>query len=605
VKQRLCSLGLLLLASAAAGFWAMLLELLKAQRLAEYEGVWEEMLPGRALAFLIYWLLILSFSLPLHLFLARLFRRCSATTVSLGAVGLAGALVWMLIALLQHELNPRYAVLLPLTFPLLALLGAIALRSISSPWTAFIVGIALLHFGLANLIYEPRLKTRPWGEPPRNEPLLVFIVADALRADVCSAYGGPVPTPHLEALASGGLLFRHAYSPAPWTLPSMYSIAAGGYHPLPPGGVPTGDAGKWLPGMERGGVALIGNWLLGGSDGFAASFKAAGDVAVLNSLQAEHEGFMPLTPFLQRALHVTGILKIPHRPLDTSRVLLRQLRHLLARRDGQIGALYLHLMDPHDPYSPPHDFVSPRLRGRFFSPSPARNWGSKQLDADRRIALSEAEQAEARALYEAEVQYVDKCLGVVLSALQDRQAQDLYRPIRIVFTADHGEEFWDHGGFYHGHTLYQEQLHVPLIVAGSGVATDVVSERVSLTSLVPSLRGLDGEAGGPLTETLRSGAAPEASPVFAYATVPVASVLHDVAVIQGDYKLILHRDGHTMELYNLSADPREQHNLVQEEPLRAAELHRLLETWKAGTPLHEDETESREATERLEALGYL
>jgi len=190
----------------------------------------------------------------------------------------------------------------------------------------------------------------------------------------------------------------------------------------------------------------------------------------------------------------------------------------------------------------------------------------------------------------------------------------------IVFLGDHGEELWDHGGFYHGHTLYQEQLHVPLIVAGPEIAAQVVDTPVSLVDVVPALwevyarRDVLGELevpehlagrGGALADTLLEGAQLEAEPVFAYGTVPGDFVEHEYAVIDGGWKLIEHRDGVTCELYHLETDPKEQRDLCAEEPEKAAKLRALLDAWKAETPLRVEASENDEALERLEALGYL
>jgi len=569
-------------ASVAAFFG--LLELLKASRSATFEGIWPELLPGWGAAVTVYFLLLLA---PTALFMALLARRRPS---ALAAACLSGALLWLLLNAFRAD-AAGVAML-----PAAALAGAAALlltrwaaaRAVylSSAW-----GVAL--FAGYGVALAPLLPVPAAFRAEQAGNTYLLIVADALRADYCSTYGGPVPTPNLDRLAACGVLYENAIAPAPWTLPSMYSIAARGFHPLPANRVPSRFGGdRWLPAFETAPAVLAGNWLLGAENGLLEAYAdERPDYLVLNSLNAEYEDPLALAPVFREALARLGLHGTLKRPLDTSRVLLRRLFAGLA--SGAWSGAYLHLMDPHDPYAPPPTFAPRGLAGRYFSPSPARNWGTRMLDARRGIDLSPLEQAEVRALYEAEIRYVDACVGKILDAVE---ARGLSERMVIAFTADHGEELWDHGGFYHGHTLYQEQLHVPLIVAAPQLAPDRVAGHVSLIDLMPVLEGLvKGEQA-----TLQPG------PVFAYGTVPLDRLRHEYAVISGGFKLIEHRDAQTVELYDLSTDPKEQHDLSATRADKTTEMRGLLESWKARTPLwQQDSGDDAEVLQRLETLGYL
>jgi hypothetical protein len=571
-------------AAASVALFFGLLELLKASRSATFEGIWPELLPGWGTAITVYFLLLL---VATALFLALMARRRPS---ALAAACLSGALLWVLLNTFRAD-AAGVAML-----PAAALAGAAALlltprgaaraRYLSGAWgAALFAGYGAM---LAPLVPTPAAFR---AEQAGNTYLL--IVADALRADYCSTYGGPVPTPNLDRLAARGVLYESAIAPAPWTLPSMYSIAARGFHPLPANRVPSRFGGdRWLPASDAAPAVLAGNWLLGAEDGLLEAFAAERpEYLVLNSLNPEHEDPLVLAPVFREALTRLGLHRTLERPLDTSRVLLRRL--CIGLGSGEWSGAYLHLMDPHDPYAPPPAFAPRGLAGRYFSPSPARDWGTKVLDARRGIDLSPLEQAEVRALYEAEIRYVDACVGKILDAVE---AQGLSERMVIALTADHGEELWDHGGFYHGHTLYQEQLHVPLIVAAPQLAPGRVAGHVSLIDLMPVLEGLvQGEQ-----------AALQPGPVFAYGTVPLDHLRHEYAVIDGGFKLIEHRDGQTVELYDLSADPKEQQNLAATRPDKATEMRGLLESWKASTPLwQQDSGDDAEVLQRLETLGYL
>jgi arylsulfatase A-like enzyme len=209
------------------------------------------------------------------------------------------------------------------------------------------------------------------------------------------------------------------------------------------------------------------------------------------------------------------------------------------------------------------------------------------------------------------VAYVDSELGRLLDGLK---ALGLDSNTLIVLTADHGEEFLDHGGFEHGHTLYEELLHVPLVFRLPGLVPSgrVVSQNAGLVDVAPTLCELAGIPTPPsfhgqsLVNALQGRERPD-RPLLAHGNFwgpPLSSWR------AGDWKLILTpgADGvETAELFDLASDPLERENLAARRPEKVAELReeldalcRQLEARARGTTVELDE----ELQRRLGALGY-
>jgi arylsulfatase A-like enzyme len=180
--------------------------------------------------------------------------------------------------------------------------------------------------------------------------------------------------------------------------------------------------------------------------------------------------------------------------------------------------------------------------------------------------------------YRSEIHRVDTALERLVTAL--RRSGRLASTI-VVITGDHGEEFRDHGGQFHGTTLYQELVHVPLLVAVPGGDARVLDQPVSLTDLAPTLLDLvgvtspssmDGQSfAGLLTDE------PWMSrPLFAYNTSYTVDMQRQAAVIDGTLKLIEDEGKGTLELFELADDPAEQVNLVDDAPGDAKRLRCLL-----------------------------
>jgi arylsulfatase len=280
-------------------------------------------------------------------------------------------------------------------------------------------------------------------------PSIVLVVIDTVRADHLTPYGYERDTsPHIERLARSGTLFLQGVAASPWTGPSVASIVTGRYpdevgirglrHRLPPS-VPS--LAQILRDAGYATAAVVSNALAGPAYGYHRGY---------DSFHFEHYKLQP-----------EGSAAPPGQPYFTAdRVTERALAWIASAPKPFF--LYLHYTDPHEPYLPP-----PRWRDRFVRE--ASGFDETLLNGKRftRVPLDGDELAAVRAHYEAEIAFVDHEVGRLVDALGN--------DVIVVLTGDHGEEFRDHGAFLHGHTLYQELLRVPLLLAGPGIPRDRTS----------------------------------------------------------------------------------------------------------------------------------
>ena len=282
--------------------------------------------------------------------------------------------------------------------------------------------------------------------------------------------------------------------------------------------------------------------------------------------------------------------------------MVRRALELVDDADGQPFFLVVHLMDPHQNYDAP-----PPFRGTWTGDIasdltlPIRNYNGRSrledlLPADREFVI---------AAYDEEIAYVDAQLGVLRNGLADR---GVLETSLVIFTADHGEELFEHGGYQHGHALWQELLHVPLVVWGPGIEPGREPTPVSLVDMAPTvLDGMDVAATMPfdgvsLWPTLVAGDSLPSRPLFAEG-IKHSHGLPRSAVVRWPQKMIVHHAEGDRDVYDLAEDPHERNSLASEARALVADLCRHQQTGEESdrAPV----TPSQEVTERLRSLGYL
>ena len=463
---------------------------------------------------------------------------------------------------------------------------------------------------------------------------VLLISADSLRADYCSAYGGSVPTPNLEALAAGGVLFDRHYSLTPWTVPSLNALMTSKY---PPGLTPDASeeqranevrsyqqlAGYWL---DRDGVtftkrlgtlgydtaAVFANPMIQFQEWLTHGFQGQKLVDTSNSREPIR---FRQTPMIREALGKYRPEFLEDRIVDTSAIVTRFGLSYLRQHRGDPFFLWLHFMDPNTPYDPPQRFRSDETPWAIFPPD------NTSLDIDAEDQLTDAEKSAAQSLYEAEVQYVDDCVGRLLYELRQLGLEE---DTLVCFTSGHGEELWDHQKWGHGYDLFDEQVRVPLIIAGPQVMPDKINMPVSAIDVLPTIADLLGLDQNP--EWRGNSLVPALSgeetvglrdPVFAQATHTFRYNLEPAQmVVDRNLKLIVGLETGARRLYDLSEDPGEQTNLADSMPDAVGRLHGMLEVWSADFPSSFDEvngwrggavgnTAGQGVDEVLKSLGYI
>jgi arylsulfatase A-like enzyme len=447
------------------------------------------------------------------------------------------------------------------------------------------------------------LATAPAGIPPGLEdaPNVILIGVDTLRADRLSCYGyADSETPHMDALATDGVRYAEMTAQASWTKPSFATIftslypsshtATGKPHRLPQA-VATLAEVLAARGYHTGGFA--DNPSISAAFGFEQGFS---DYVYLEPsyffLGDEAASQTALYQILRRAWAMLSGQRIYVQNFyQEAAVVNRHALDWLETNKGTRFFLFLHYMDPHDPYfEHPYNGVG-YARASNQQPDPA-------------LAPTFSR------LYDGEVRYLDEHLGQVFDWLK---AEGLYDNALIVLTADHGEEFQEHGGWWHGQTLYQEQIAVPLIVKypdGARAGT-VVTDLTRSLDIAPTVLAV---AGAPIPEAMtgRSLLSQTDAPSYAFAEEDFeGNVLH--ALRTPSHKLILANAGNPRDLpvevlFDLIADPGEQQSLFAAELDRAQSLRELLrqEMILALERAVAGETDTLDAAlqEKLRDLGY-
>ncbi len=371
-----------------------------------------------------------------------------------------------------------------------------------------------------------------------RRPDLWVVVVDALRADHVGYLSDEAPdTPQLDALAATSFRFTDAITPSSWTREAVYALLSGGYATaaLPgirdvyatdlPGHVPTVPERLRAEGYRT--LGIYANAVLSPDNGSERGFDVYAYV--------RGDGDLP------------DYLDVLRQESDPRRPLL----------------VYAHLISPHVPYCQ-HEGITERY---LREAGVAQPWPGcvGELEDNRGRPVATRDRATVSAYYRGEVQFADWVVGRLIDQVDTREGD---RPSWLMVTSDHGEELWDHGGFEHGHTLYRELLHVPLLIRPpdghatreGGVDVDDPVTLVDLGDTLAELAGIpspDETAGLSLVPLLQGEALdkPSERTRLAYGLIYGAP---KVALIRGAEKRVLTWD-HPPELehFVLTSDPDE------------------------------------------------
>jgi arylsulfatase A-like enzyme/Tfp pilus assembly protein PilF len=387
---------------------------------------------------------------------------------------------------------------------------------------------------------------------------IILISIDTLRADHLPAYGYKnVRTPAIDALARDGVVFERAYSHAPQTLPAHVALLSG-HLPFENGvrdnvGFIVREGERMLPQLlrERGYSTggVVSSFVLRKETGIAQGFDF-------------FDGEMP------SASPQLTIGQVQRDGADSEVIAEKWLTSTGWSR----AFLFLHLYEPHKPYAPPERFAQ-------YAP------------------------------YDGEIAYADEIVGKLIAYLKSHQ---LYDRSTIVLLSDHGEGLGDHGEQEHGLFVYDEAIHVPLIIKQEGNAgagrrvTDVVQHIDLVPTMLDLVKAPDpgrlrGRSLKPLLDG--SGRPPEAAVYSEALYARYHFGWSELTALTDDrYRYI--KAPHE-ELYDLQRDPHERNNIAGGRPQAGQALRGALDQLTAKSTIQAPASVSADARERLQALGYV
>ncbi len=409
------------------------------------------------------------------------------------------------------------------------------------------------------LLVEPLRALEPRTDDRRN---VLVISVDTLRADHLGCYGYTRATsPRIDAIAKEGVLFEQVVAPAPWTLPSYGSFFTGCSPAMHRAGVNTDKEHRF--GRDEDGTKKELEVLRSDLPTLAETLAAAGYATA--GFQAN--SFLRAKNGLSRGF---------------DRYVFYQYRSdfgadlatkWIEGHRGRPWFCFLHVMDVHQPYAPPPPYDTKFSKVSFeevadYPPNIDELRAKKPDEATRKLLVDE---------YDGAIASVDERIGLVLDKL--KQLGELDRTL-VVIHSDHGEEFWEHGGYEHGHAEHEEVLHVPLVLRmpgklpeGARIAPrvrgiDVMPTIVALLGIQPP-SGIEGKSLLPLVE----GKSESPRECISEATLHGAREIK--ALTSGSERLTLAGNVPGV-LYDLAADPGETRDLRSDREERAKEMEERL-----------------------------
>ena len=446
------------------------------------------------------------------------------------------------------------------------------------------------------------------GGAPARRPDVVLVSIDSLRPDHLGCYGYAKPTsPTIDRLAAEGTRFETAVSTTSWTLPAHAALFTGlcdSAHGLVDNGLELDAAHATLAeSLKAAGWRTAGFY---GGPYLHPTFGLAQGFDEWTSCMTTTADDEPESE-LRRA--VGSGKNRSHEDVTGPRT-LAAVERWAAGLDERPFFLFLHLWDVHYDYIPPPEYVE------LFDPDYAGSLDARNLprNPDVHARMPERDKQHLLALYDGEIRFTDDVLAKILAVLE---AKGRLANALVVVTADHGEEFFEHGSKGHQRSLNEEVVRVPLIVRWPGVvpAGAVVATSARLIDLFPTIAALAGVAcppvqGRDLGPALRG---EELAPAPALLELLVRPI--DLrAWREDDFKAVRGRPPKSAPLqlgYDLAADPREQRPVPSADPRIPEALRALDEELARALALREGRGVGASpfradagVDERLEALGY-
>lgn len=414
-------------------------------------------------------------------------------------------------------------------------------------------------------------------------PNIVLILIDTLRADHLGCYGYHRDTsPTIDSLAAEGTLYLNCQSQSSWTLPAMTTILTG----LTPKQHGAGARTDRFFGLS-GELDYLPQMLSDQGYATAAFFN----VVFMNADFGFHRGF--------DHFDCSGLTDF-HSRRNAGQTVDQAISWLGGLEPNQPFFLAVHFYDPHINYAPPSPFdtmfADPGYEGPYDN-----SWGHVPQIMAINSGQSSIPPEGLRNLvnlYDGEIAYTDQELGRLLAEVRATAGDSTL----VMVVADHGEEFLDHGGIEHGHTLYQELLHVPLILCGPGFrGGETVQATVGQLDLLPTVLSAMGVEVPSTAHGVDLSLLSDSS-----RTLPSSGILwgnqKQACVLRGEEKVIWDAAIDVSQAFDLSEDPGETDPLPPYESL----LQAALDYWSTPPLAEPPAVEMDEAINtQLRDLGYI
>jgi len=421
---------------------------------------------------------------------------------------------------------------------------------------------------------------------PPPGPNIILISVDSLRADHLSCYGYTrKTTPNIDSLASEAILYKNAISSAPWTSPAISSIFTS-RHPT-------------ILGFATQNITILAEYLT--------------LTEILRENNYLTKGIIS-NPQLSTATNINrGFNSYDESPIrltvSSPKITEKAIAFIKKNKNNKFF-LYLHYNDPHLIYELHESFnyYSRKYFGKINSKLSIREL--------RGLAKSFTKEdlEYLIACYDSEISFTDKYLGILFKKLKE---MNLYNRSLIIFVADHGEEFCERGDHWIGHskTLYQELIHVPLIIKlPEKTRAKILNERVGTIDLAPTILHYLGLS-FPRHNQQNKNLIPFTNNDKTYNNLAISATTRRGFDLQSltwnKWKLLCDLGKNSNKLFDLKNDPKETTNVAKENKAVYSKMLKILKDWNGDVLIQRVKAKvkrpnfSKDEIKKLRSLGYL